>query len=171
MSEMTEQFFDKGEGIYDFGDEFLIVCPRCASMAKVLPLGNFGMLSRRKLICSNCGYCKPTNMMKNSGRTASIEFSNQKNTKSYIVIGGAFDWYFREPLWLQTECCSEMLWAYNKAHLEFIENYVAAKLRARTPNVNKSLASCLPQWIKSAKNRDEILKAINKLRDKLNGKS
>ncbi len=89
----------------------------------------------------------------------------------FLVIGGNFDWYFQEPLWLQTECCGETLWAYNEKHLEFIENYVAAKLRARIPNQNRSLASRLPKWIKSAKNRDEILKAIGKLKEKLNGKS
>ena len=168
---MTEQFFDKSESIYEFSDEFLIVCPKCVLMAKVLPVDNSEILGARKLICSNCGYSKPTNISKSSGGIASIEFSRERNTQSYIVIGGAFDWYFRELLWLQIECCGETLWAYNEKHLSFIENYVAAKIRARTPNTNKSVASRLPQWIKSAKNRDEILKAIGKLREKLNGKS
>lgn len=170
MIATNERFSDKGEWIDNFSDEFLIVCPKCARMAKGLPVDNSEMLKRRKLICSNCGYCKPTNISEGSGRTASIAFSNQRNIKSYLVIGGAFDWYFQESLWLQTECCGETFWAYNKAHLKFIENYVAATLRPRTPNINSSLASRLPQWIKSAKNRDEILKAIGKLKEKLNGK-
>ena len=88
-----------------------------------------------------------------------------------IAVGGNFDWYFRFPLWLEISCCGETLWAYNEKHLEFIEKYVAAKLRERVPNINKSLASRLPDWIKRAKNRDEILKAIGKLKEKLNGKS
>jgi hypothetical protein len=171
MSGKTERFYDKGERIYDFGDEFLIVCPKCALMAKVIPVEASEMLSRRKLICSNCGYNKPTNVRENTVIGARVEFSSHKNTESYIVIGGAFDWYFREPLWLQTECSGETLWAYNKTHLEFIENYVGSLLRERMPNINKSLASRLPQWIKSAKNRDQILKAIANLKEKLNGKS
>jgi hypothetical protein len=89
-----------------------------------------------------------------------------KNFKQ-ISIGGNFDWYFGLPLWLQISCCRETLWAYNYKHLEFIENYVSANLRERTPNLNKSVASRLPKWIKSAKNRDEILKAIKKLKSKL----
>lgn len=145
MSDQTKKIYDKGEWIYDFGDEFLIVCPKCALMAKVIPVENSGMLNLRKLICLNCGFNKPTNLRENADIMASVEFSRDKNTESYIVIGGVFDWYFREPLWLQTECCGETLWAYNKAHLEFIENYVGSMLRARTPNVNKSLASRLPQ--------------------------
>ncbi len=171
MSGKAEQFFDKGKEVYHFGDEFLVVCPKCALMAKVIPVESSEMLNRRKLICSNCGYNKPTNVNKSPRRMPGMEFSNKRNTNDYIVIGGAFDWYFREPIWLQIECCGETLWAYNKEHLEFIENYVAAKLRERIPNVNKSLASRLPQWMKSAKNRAEILKAIAKLKEKLNEKS
>ena len=36
--------------------------------------------------------------------------------------------------------------------------------RERIPNINKSLASRLPQWIKSSKNRVEVLKGITRLR-------
>ena len=61
---------------------------------------------------------------------------------------------------LQINCCGENLWAYNLEHLDFIEKYVQAKIREREPNVNKSLASRLPNWIKSKKNRNEILKCI-----------
>jgi hypothetical protein len=170
-STISERFSDNGETIYDFGDEFLVVCAKCSAIAKVLPINDVGIFGYKKLICSNCGYSKLNNVGGNSNRIASIEFSRRKNSDSYIVIGGAFDWYFRLPLWLQIECGGKTLWAYNQKHLEFIENYVSAKLRQRTPNTNKSLASRLPQWIKRAKNRDEVLRAIGKLKEKLNGKS
>src|SRR5215212_7033778 len=68
------------------------------------------------------------------------------------------DWYFGLPLWLQTPCAGQVLWAWNEWHLDWMERYVAADLRERTPNINMSLASRLPRWIKSAKNRDEVLK-------------
>jgi hypothetical protein len=155
----NEKFSDNGELIYEFNDEFLVVCPKCASMAKVLraEIGseklNEKLFAPRKLICFGCTY-------------------RREWQGGQLSIGGNFDWYFRLPLWLQIDCCgSETLWAYDKKHLNFIENYVAARLRERRPNVNKSLASRLPQWIKSAKNRDEILRAIGKLKEKLNGKS
>jgi hypothetical protein len=67
-------------------------------------------------------------------------------------------------LWLQISCCHETLWAYNFKHLEIIEQYVSAKLRERTRKGRNSFLSKLPDWLKSAKNRDEILKAIGKLR-------
>lgn len=153
-----KRFSDRREMIYDFGEEFLVVCPRCAAMAKVVrdEIGS-DKLSKilsapRRLVCLQCVY---------------RDFWNGGE----IGIGASVDWYFRLPLWLQTECVGETLWAYNEKHLEFIENYVAAKLRTRTPNTNKSLASRLPQWIKSAKNRGEVLKACEKLKAKLDGKS
>ncbi len=137
--------------IYDFGDEFLVVCPKCNGMAKVVPVAigsekiNSKLFAPRNLICLTC-----------------VHRDSWKSGE--IGIGASFDWYFRLPLWLQISCCGKTLWAYNEAHLDFLGNYVAAKLRERTPNINKSLASRLPQWIKSAKNREEILKAIGKLR-------
>jgi hypothetical protein len=71
------------------------------------------------------------------------------------------------PLWLQTPCAGQVLWAWNTWHLDFIGRYVSADLRERTPNINTSLASRLPRWIKSAKHRDEVLKGIARLRSRL----
>lgn len=150
----NERFSENGEMIYDFGDEFLVVCPKCSRMAKVVSAAvgsekiNAKLFAPRNLICLNCVY----------------RYSWQGGE---IGIGASVDWYFRLPLWLQISCCGKTLWAYNEKHLDFLANYVGAKLRERTPNTNKSLASRLPKWIKSAKNRDEILKAIEKLRTKL----
>jgi len=165
----NQKFQDEGQYLHEFADKFLIVCPKCAEQAEVLLAENVAfnpanhLFLSRKLICSNCGYNRKKASPKGG---TSILFSNVKDAGGYVVIGGAFDWYFQEPLWLQIECSGKTLWAYNAAHLEFIETYVAAKLRRRIPNKNSSLASRLPQWMKSAKNRDEILKAIGKLKTK-----
>ena len=170
----SKRFQEENKYIHEFADKFLVACPKCSGRAEVVLAENIDfnpsnhLFLSRKIICSNCGYSKRKES--SSGITQTL-FSTQKDTSSYVVIGGNFDWYFQESLWLQVECCGETLWAYNKAHLEFIENYVAATLRTRAPNINKSLASRFPQWIKSAKNRDEILKAISKLKEKLNEKS
>lgn len=149
-----ERFSDNGELVYEFGDEFLVVCPRCAGKARVFVVEidseklNEKLFAERKLVCFSCVY-------------------RDEWKGGQIGVGGSFDWYFRLPLWLAVSCCGETLWAYNEKHLEFIEDYVGAKLRERKPFVNKSMASRLPNWIKSAKNRDEILKAIKKLKSKM----
>lgn len=70
-------------------------------------------------------------------------------------------------LWLQAPCKGETLWAYHEAHLDYLERYVAAGIREQVPNRNGSLASRLPAWIKSAKNRDDVLRALSRMRASL----
>ena len=53
---------------------------------------------------------------------------------------------------------------WRKSSRDFLERYVSADLRERTPNANRSMASRLPRWIKSAKHRDEVMRAIRRLR-------
>jgi hypothetical protein len=57
----------------------------------------------------------------------------------------------------------DILWAYNREHLKFLEDYVSAALREREPNMNASLVSRLPAWIKEAKNKGNVIKAIREL--------
>src|SRR5699024_2318562 len=112
----------------------------------------------RRLVCAHCGLTKE--------RAAQAYPPREQDA-----------WYDALELWLQTPCCGETLWAYNKEHLDFLEQYVAATLRERThpdgtlwsqtPARNSTLASRLPAWIKSAKNREAVLKGIGKLRQML----
>ena len=76
------------------------------------------------------------------------------------------DPFFGLPLWLQTSCCGHVLWAYNLRHLSFLESFISAKLRIRTPNRNSTLVSRAPLWLKSAKSRAAALKAIITLKTK-----
>jgi hypothetical protein len=79
---------------------------------------------------------------------------------------------FGLPLWLQKSCCSgKLLWAYNLEHLSFVESFVAATIRERSDAVRAgggyrrmSMVAKLPSWLKSAKHRDEILKAVQHLK-------
>ena len=71
------------------------------------------------------------------------------------------------PLWLQTHCRGNVLWAFNQEHLDFLEAYVSQRLRKRPVNSNRSLQSRLPRWILSSKNRDAVQKAIRRLRANL----
>lgn len=152
------RFRDKQTQIYEFGDHFLVVCPRCEKKAEVLikvePQPNQSALFLpRRLSCLSCGYSKEW-----AGNSLAIR-PNQ-------------DWYFELPLWLSIPCCGQLLWAYNEQHLDFLEGFVKARLRERSKDdpfgrSNQSLASRLPKWIQSAKNRDDVLKCISTLRAKL----
>ncbi len=132
----------------DFSDDILIHCPRCDERASVVALATQPAITRftpRRLICPHCGLTR-------DWQGTGISLSHDR------------DWYFGFPLWLQTPCCGQTLYALNLAHVAFLESYVRASLRERQPNVNSSLASRLPRWIKSAKHRKEVLNCLTQLR-------
>ena len=53
-----------------------------------------------------------------------------------------------------------VIWAYNLQHLNELSDYVTAKLRVRQNAGNRAMFSRLPKWMKHAKHRDEIAKAL-----------
>src|SRR5207245_1634113 len=75
------------------------------------------------------------------------------------------------PLRLHGETRHGTLFAINEAHLSYIENYVRDPLRRETVEPggirNQSIASRLPRWVKAAKNRDDVLKLIERMRARL----
>ncbi|MFV0565434.1 MAG: hypothetical protein ACK5NB_06340 [Flavobacteriaceae bacterium] len=136
---MNNRFSDNGEILRDFGNYRIVECPNCLKPIDYHP---------PRLVCTHCGYnkeFKKQNMLYQIYPETSIEL------KDYLI----------------NSCCKHNFWAQNLEHLIFLEDYVKAKLRERKPNRNKSVASRLPIWMKDAKNRDEILKAINGLKTKL----
>jgi transcription elongation factor Elf1 len=144
------RFQDTGQSLYEMMDEFLVRCPRCQHSARVFSLGEKkpALFGPKRLVCANCGYSK-----------------NWK--KQAVCLGGPVDAYFRQPLWLQTPCCGHTLWAYNERHLNYLEDFIRADLRERIPSTNRSIASRVPVWMKSAHNRNDLLKGIERLRQKL----
>ncbi len=150
---MAQRFRDSGRTIYSFGSVFLVRCPQCAGCAEVraTPTESVQTAGQARFVCTHCG-------------------SNKTMASRTMTVGAGVDWYFQLPLWLQMSCCGELLWAYNPAHLDYLASYVQADLREEAPERsaaglrNSTLASRLPDWIKSAKNRGEILRGIAKLR-------
>jgi hypothetical protein len=109
-----------------------------------LPLRSDQATVFARLVCAKCGYNKDL---------GSDGWSS----------GTATDGYFGLPLWFQMACCGETLWAYNRPHLAYLKHYVEADLREEGPAGKRGLASKLPKWMKLAKNRNEILRCIEKL--------
>lgn len=138
------RFRDKGEGIYSFLFEYdiLIECPHCMKCANA-----FRRTEEKLGYMMQCVHC------------------------GVITNPGVGSWgngtFMGLKLWLRTNCCGNLLWAYNKEHLDFLDGYINASLREALPNMNQSLASRLPYWMKSGKNRAELAKGIMRLRNKL----
>jgi len=84
----------------------------------------------------------------------------------YKNSGKAIDPVFKLALWFQEDVRGNLFWAYNRRHLQEIKNYVSSKLRERQTTTHTTMVERLPNFIKEAKNRDTILKTIEKLEKK-----
>jgi hypothetical protein len=127
--------------------------------------------------CGNCGNSfkdeqrvvnKLPRQMKVKCKVCETEkYYDAKYKLTYANNDQATDPYFGLPLWLKVPFDQYILWAYNFEHLTYLKEYVAAKLRETTRGGKHSLAWKLPNFIKIAKNRDRILKYIERLEKKL----
>lgn len=71
---------------------------------------------------------------------------------------------FGLPLWLRSEFKGEQIWEYNTDQLLEIKSYIGANLRERTTHRYKmTMVEKLPNFMKSAKNRNEILLSLNRM--------
>jgi hypothetical protein len=76
---------------------------------------------------------------------------------------GCRDPHFGLPLRLSVDTRFGAVWAYNQKHVAELSAYVTAKLRVRQISYNSAMFSRLPKWMKLAKHRGEISKALAKL--------
>lgn len=152
-----KRFKDPGADLHAFTGATLVVCPRCSGCAVSRPLAGWAPpdSAPRRVSCTACPL---------SGERQSAAPARGRDDSR--------DPFFRLPLWLQTPCCGKVLWALNEEHLAFLEGFVGAGLRERAADAgtgwaNRSTASRLPLWVKSAKNRDQVLKGLERLRGRL----
>ena len=140
---------------------FLVVCPRCQGCAIVRPRDAAPATRHRywphRLVCGHCGLVKD---WAGDHRYPMSDYTPP--TDPYLGL----------PLWLQTPCCGRTLWACNPSHLAYVESYVAADLRQRRRHPaygwsNTSLPSRLPRWLVLRKHRDEVLRAVERLKGAL----
>ncbi len=178
------RFHDDGARLVSYSDLIYVTCPHCDARATVTvrpghqaqpvppaqpsppaqpaPHLNPGALYflPRRLACDRCGL------------TRDWRSDSPRPNPPAALLGAPVDPFFRLPLWLQTPCKGETLWAYNERQLDIIERYVTARLRQRPASsassdpAPTSMAERLPRWIKAAKNRDDVLRAIERLRAK-----
>lgn len=154
MQVHPNRFRDSGERLENFADLFLVECPNCSKLCQIRAHPNkqktdtIEIFQPRRATCAGCGFTR--------------EWAATRLTKREC-----YDWYFGLPLWLQSPCCGEILWAFNAKHLDFLESYFVATIREQKPNVNRSVISRLPLWMKDPKNRNNLLRAVASLRKRL----
>jgi hypothetical protein len=164
-------------------DHALIHCPRCDGMA---------IRRSGRVTCDSCAYTRELHPKPQATPVEPPRIIMCPDCDRYV---GTIHWYMRprpfrcrrcgwtkEPdkrrtwkvqkrqrptrLWLEVDIRGERLWAVNEQHLSFLEDYVAGGVRETGP-FNSTIASRLPAWIKSGKNRDNLLRALSKLRARL----
>lgn len=123
--------------------EILISCPSCSDCAWIRSIAYLG--SERKFVAKCfCSRCAKTWQFEPGGY-------GPNDSKPYLYM----------PLRLQTRCCGEVLWAFNKKHLDLLELYVSQTLRKRPLNFKGSLQSRLPRWILSARIAKQSFAELN----------
>ncbi|MGW3094909.1 hypothetical protein ACWDCC_15805 [Streptomyces sp. NPDC001102] len=163
MALFSWRFRDPRSTEYDFISLIIVRCPGCQEAARVVPApedsdpGGRILFRPRRLICRGCGLSRVW-----SSRPVALPAGTAQP---------ATDPYFGLPLWLQVETRHGWLWAYNPEHLDLIRRFVQAPLRERAPwydtGQKMTLVARLPTWIKRAKHRDEILRAVSRIQASL----
>ncbi|MGF7036728.1 putative RNA-binding Zn-ribbon protein involved in translation (DUF1610 family) [Paenibacillus mucilaginosus] len=98
---VCDRFKDPRINWYDFADHLQVRCPDCGKCAIVKPkISEQQTSSYIKKKFFLCNYCG--------------KFEEEAGD---------------HELWLKTTCCGNLLWAYNIDHLNFIKDYVRAKIR------------------------------------------
>ncbi|MCF0071125.1 hypothetical protein LZD49_11650 [Dyadobacter sp. CY261] len=125
--------------------------------------------------CSNCGESIEVTIPNNKEKVAELKYScpychapevykpNNIPYRLKYCADRLVDPVFGLPLWFRENVKGDTLWANNKEHLLEIRNYVTAKLRERQTMRVTTMVEKLPQFIKAAKNRDAVLKAVGRL--------
>ena len=106
-----------------------------------------------------CPYC---------GTTMSGEVHKTAEAFSYIgEIRDGREPYFGLKLWFLTSFQGKPVWALNREHLAYLIGYLSADLREKPPGKAKmTQADHLPTFMKTAKNRERIVKLLKKMREK-----
>ncbi len=150
-----------------------LTCENCKHVEKRNELVRYNAIVKRN--CDNCGQSIDITLPNNKETVKELTIpcphcgqvrTYQPRNDEYGLVyknSGICDPIFNLPLWFQTEIKGEILWAYNRDHLNEIRSYVSSKLRERQTTTHTTMVEKLPSFIKSAKNRETILKAIDKL--------
>jgi DNA-directed RNA polymerase subunit M/transcription elongation factor TFIIS len=160
-----------------FLDSGKLVCSHCTHSEAAADLIRYKVSVRRN--CDTCGKLiskviphskEPVDAFAipcpSCGEVRIYKPRNEPYTQPYNDPSDGLAPIFGLPLWLQGSIRGNLFWAYNRQHLYAIKEYVGAKLRERQTTTHTTMVERLPQFIKDAKNRDAILKLIEKLERK-----
>ncbi len=193
----SNRFSDQHVRHSDFTDQVLVCCPSCSKKALVndsggiarLVCGQCGYLKveyKTRYILSfkkNCNHCSHALEVYDNNLTQEVTeltikcpACRKKETypvkcTPYTISGGRRDggkeFFFNADLWLKLPFKNEIFWAYNYRHLNYLKEYIQADLRENRDREFMSMTEKLPKFMQVAKNREALLKIIEKLQQKI----
>ncbi len=109
---------------------------------------------------TNDGYCG-TKMQGQVHKTAYCDYYCSS-------IKQGHDPFFNLPLWFLSSFNGKLVWALNREHLNYLIDYLSATLREKpTTYPLKTQSDHLPTFMKTAKNRERIVKILRKMQQDL----
>ena len=157
-----------------FLNEGRLACSNCSHVEKAEGQIRYSVEVSRN--CDNCGKHFDSRIPNSKNKVESITIPcphcgitrtfkprNSEFRVTYPEAGKATDPVFNLPLWFQTDIKGNLFWAFNRSHLSAIKDYVQSKLRERQTTTHTTMVERLPNFIKESKNREAILKGIEKL--------
>lgn len=146
MNDDNKRFKDQHLRISDFYNEVWVHCPTCQHLAYARADHEE---KRVRLSCSSCGYFKCVSTALG---------------KRHLVM--AANGYFEVELWFEAAYKGEVFAAYNPFHLGYLRDYIAAGLREHRDREHFTMLEKLPKYMQVAKNREGLLKLIDRLKRK-----
>ena len=147
---MSQRFQDQNFRLTHFQEEVAVVCPKCNKKARATVDYEE---KKAKLTCSYCGFHEIKDSL--------LTFLGY--TAHYKAEASA---YFDVEPWYYAPFKNDIFFAYNEAHLLYLEQYIGAKLREHKDRTHFTLLEKLPKFYHEAKNREALLKLIDKLKKK-----
>lgn len=147
---MNSRFNDENLRLTDFQTEVHVHCPKCDK--KAITTVDYEKKEAR-LWCLTCSYNKTKKSKLNY-------FGLEENFRAPAST------YFDAYIWYYAPFKSNYFIAYNEKHLDYLEQYISAKLREHKDRSHFTLVEKLPRFYHEAKNRDALLEIIKKLKVK-----
>ncbi len=135
----NERFQDGNKRGSDFYSEVWVRCPICQK--KGVANADYS-LKKARLVCYHCSF----------------------NKEIEIRVQMPAHLFFDAELLLQAPFKNEVFYAYNKEHLDYLEQYIGASIREHKDRTHFTLLEKLPKFYHESKNRNALLKLIDKLK-------
>ena len=141
------------------------VTAKCTSTGKYFRVSMLDDKIHGQKIRIKCPYCKESVI-------GNVSDMIEPKTVVFQKIQYAEDPYFHYPFYFQASYRGNRIWALNREHLQYLIDYLTADIRTvqfdfyETYKTMRSQSDMLPAFMKTAKNRDGIVKLLTKLQAK-----